>query len=244
MFADTDVNAEERSALAKIKEIESKALPLTAKVIELRTADHREEAVKLLLEQARPAYMEWLGSINRLIYLEELKNKTESANARSVAQGFSVLMLVLSATAIVVALATAWVITRRIVRSIHKAANAAKTMATSDLMTPIRTRHGDETGQMLHAIETLHSSFRTVVTDVRHCSEVVATSSSGISNGTHDVSARTECQASALEETAASTQELGSTVRQNASNAKQANQLAAKASAVAIDKGRRRQQPI
>ena len=39
----------------------------------------------LLLDQARPAYVEWLASINRLIDLEEAKNKAESAQARSVA---------------------------------------------------------------------------------------------------------------------------------------------------------------
>ncbi|MFN0182476.1 MAG: methyl-accepting chemotaxis protein, partial [Aquabacterium sp.] len=48
---------------------------------------------------------------------------------------------------------------------------------------------------------------------------------------------RTEEQASALQETAASMEELGSTVRQNADNARQANQLALGASAVAVKGG-------
>lgn len=238
MFADTDVDAEERAALAKIKEIESRVQPLTAKVIELRTKDQREEAIKLLLEQARPAYVEWLESINRLIDLEEAKNKAESANARSVAQGFFVLMLVLSGTTILVALGTARAITHSIVQPIHKAVDAAKTMATGDLMSPIQAQYADETGQMLQALEALRNSFRTVLSDVRQGAEVVAASSSGIFNDTHDVSARTESQASALEETAASMEELGSTVRQNADNAKQANQLAVKASTVAIEGGK------
>ncbi|MGC5833717.1 methyl-accepting chemotaxis protein [Ralstonia pseudosolanacearum] len=238
MFADTDVDSEERAALAKIKEVEARAQPLTAKVIELRMADQREEAGKLLLEQARPAYVEWLASINRLIDLEETKNKTESANARALAQGFSVLMLVLSGIAIVAALGTAWAITRSIVQPIHQAASAAQTMATGDLVSPIQAQHADETGQMLRALEALRTSFRTVLVDVRQSSDAVAASGTGISHDTQDVSARTESQASALEETAASMEELGSTVRQNADHAKQANQLAVKASTVATEGGK------
>jgi methyl-accepting chemotaxis protein len=238
MFTDSEVDDDERAALAKIKDIESRTLPLTAQVIALRTADRKDEAVKLLQEQARPAYVEWLASINRLIDLEEAKNKTESAHAREVAQGFSVLMLVLSGTAILVALGTAWAITRSIVQPIRKAAEAAQTMATGNLISPIESQHGDETGQMLQALEMLRNSFRAALSNVRQSSEAVAASSSGIATDTHGVSARTETQASALEETAASMDELGSTVRQNADNALQANQLAVKASAVAVEGGR------
>nr|MBP9785913.1 methyl-accepting chemotaxis protein [Giesbergeria sp.] len=50
-------------------------------------------------------------------------------------------------------------------------------------------------------------------------------------------SARTEQQASALEETSASMEELNSTVRQNADNARAANQLALKAQTVATQGG-------
>src|SRR5471030_1956049 len=52
-----------------------------------------------------------------------------------------------------------------------------------------------------------------------------------------DLSSRTEEQASSLEETAASIEELTATVKQNADNAKLANQLAANASTVATKGG-------
>jgi hypothetical protein len=47
-----------------------------------------------------------------------------------------------------------------------------------------------------------------------------------IAAGNMDLSSRTEQQASSLEETASSMEELTSTVKQNADNARQANQLA------------------
>lgn len=238
MMAASELDADESAAFEKIREIESRAKLLTAKVIELRLANQGEAAIQLLLGQAGPAYIEWLAKINQLIDLEEAKNKAESANARSFAQGFSVLMLVLSATAVLVAIVTAWSITRSIVQPIRQAVNEAENMATGNLASAIHVRNRDETGQMLQALESLRTSFRIVLTDVRNGSEAVAETSSGIYRDNHAVAARTETQASAIEETAASMEELGSTVRQNASDAKQASQLAGRASLIAIDGGR------
>lgn len=52
-----------------------------------------------------------------------------------------------------------------------------------------------------------------------------------------DLSSRTEHQASSLEETAAAMEQLTSTVKQNADNAREANQLASSASDVAVRGG-------
>jgi len=60
---------------------------------------------------------------------------------------------------------------------------------------------------------------------------------SEIATGNDDLSRRTEQQAASLEETAASMEELTSTVKQNADHARQANQLAVGAAAVATQGG-------
>ena len=238
MFAGTDVDGEERAALARIKEVEAQALPLTAQVIELRLADKGEEGLKLLLEKARPAYVDWLASINKLIDLEEAKNKTESANARDGAQGFAMLMIVLSALAILLAGFIGWTITLSIVQPIRKASQAARTMATGDMTLQIETTgHNDEIGEVLQALAELRSSLVGVLGNVRQGAENVDHASGEIAQGNHDLSARTESQATALQATAGSMDSLGSTVRQNADNARQANQLALNASRVAVQGG-------
>ncbi|MBT9441947.1 MAG: methyl-accepting chemotaxis protein, partial [Acidovorax sp.] len=58
-----------------------------------------------------------------------------------------------------------------------------------------------------------------------------------IAQGNQDLSGRTESQASSLEETAASMEQLGATIRHNADSASQANQLAVGASRVAAQGG-------
>jgi methyl-accepting chemotaxis protein len=76
-----------------------------------------------------------------------------------------------------------------------------------------------------------------VVKRVRSNSDCVATASSQIASGNGDLSVRTEQQASALQETAASMQELTAAVARNADSALQANQLARAASGLAAKGG-------
>jgi methyl-accepting chemotaxis protein len=77
-------------------------------------------------------------------------------------------------------------------------------------------------GTMLY----LYRRLSNVVASVRSSSENVASAAQQISVGSADLSTRTEEQASSLEETASSMEEMTATVKQNAENAQQANQLA------------------
>ena len=65
----------------------------------------------------------------------------------------------------------------------------------------------------------------------------MATASAEIAQGNQDLSQRAEQQASALKEHAASMEELNATVKQDADNAQQGNQLAMGASTVAVRGG-------
>ncbi|KNZ31067.1 MAG: hypothetical protein AD742_19060 [Methylibium sp. NZG] len=144
------------------------------------------------------------------------------------------------AVALVVGVALAHFITRRLLRQLGGepgvAAAVAQEVANGNLATPIELRAGDSHSLMAH-LKAMQTSLAKVVGEVRQGSQGVARASAEIAAGNNDLSARTEQQASALEETAASMEQLGSTVRQNADNARQANQLAMGASTVAVKGG-------
>src|SRR5690606_32400982 len=76
-----------------------------------------------------------------------------------------------------------------------------------------------------------------VVAQIRGGSDAINASASEIAAGNDDPSRRTEQQAASLVETASSMEELTSTVRQNADNARQANELAIGAVGVASQGG-------
>ncbi|OYY62460.1 MAG: chemotaxis protein [Burkholderiales bacterium 28-67-8] len=116
------------------------------------------------------------------------------------------------------------------------AAAAVNAVAQGDLTVDISVRPGDN-DSLLAALARMRDSLVSVVTAVRGNSESVATASAQIAQGNQDLSGRTEQQASALQQTAATMEELGSTVRNNSDSAKQANQLAQGASVVAARGG-------
>jgi len=91
----------------------------------------------------------------------------------------------------------------------------------------------DSLGALQDALQTMRTGLNRTVSTVRGVADSVANASSEIAQGNHDLSARTESQASALQETAASMEELTAVVNQNAESAAQANILAKQAADVA-----------
>src|SRR6185437_7405937 len=116
------------------------------------------------------------------------------------------------------------------------AAELAKSVAQGDLSVKIDLRPGDTTSLMA-SLKNMRDSLWRVVSDVRQNADGVATASAQIAQGNLDLSSRTEEQASALEQTAASMEQLTATVRQNAENAKVANELSHGASSIATKGG-------
>jgi methyl-accepting chemotaxis protein len=110
----------------------------------------------------------------------------------------------------------------------------ARTVTSGDLTSNIEAGATDETGQLMQAMKDMNDSLMQIVGKVRTRTGAVATASSQIAAGNLDLPSRTEQQASLLEETASSMEELTSTVNHHADNARQATQLPATASEVAL----------
>ncbi len=109
-------------------------------------------------------------------------------------------------------------------------------IAQGNLNMPIPLKAGDQSS-LLHAIRELRDHFAEIVGEVRKDALGVAAASTNIAHGDADLSARTEHQASALEQTAANMQELNSAVQRNAESARTANALAVSASDIAARGG-------
>jgi methyl-accepting chemotaxis protein-2 (aspartate sensor receptor) len=129
------------------------------------------------------------------------------------------------------------IIRSSVVRPLARVSAAAEGIARGDLTVQLKTRREDEVGALIRSINSIGSGLTQVVRSVRQNSENVATACTQIAQGNLDLSARTETQASALQETAASMEQLGATVKQNAEGALQANQMAQGASSVATQGG-------
>ncbi|AUX91714.1 methyl-accepting chemotaxis protein [Mixta gaviniae] len=118
--------------------------------------------------------------------------------------------------------------------------NTVKTfqvMASGKLDQAIDIGTDNEIGKMFAELEKLRQWVTQTVSGIRTGVGAINASAQEIVHGNNDLSSRTEQQASALQQTAASMEELKITVRQNADNAHSARQLAESASGNARNGG-------
>jgi methyl-accepting chemotaxis protein len=138
-----------------------------------------------------------------------------------------------------------YAVVRKIVtRPLEQARDAAVRIAQGDLTATLQVERRDEIGLLAEAMNSISSGLSSVVGQVRHGAEQIANASSEISTGNLDLCTRTEEQAASLASTADSMQDLTETVRRNAGDAQQANQLAVNTSLVAQEGGRMVRQVI
>jgi len=109
----------------------------------------------------------------------------------------------------------------------------ARGIAGGDLTQEIDVDSTNETGRLLQALKDMNEGLVRIVGQVRAGTDAIYSASNQIAQGNHELSARTESQASALDDTASSMEKLTCAVRQNADNANKANARAQSASAVA-----------
>ncbi|CAN7478718.1 methyl-accepting chemotaxis protein [Pseudoduganella sp. LjRoot289] len=232
--------AEAKAIRSRVDEAGAVARRLNDQVAQLALAHKDDEATAVLVQQAGPATQRWQDAMDEDVALQKRRNHEdadEAARAYAAARG---LMLGLSAVAVLVGVAAALIIARKLLRQLggepDYAAMVAGRIAAGDLTVEVETDAAHQ-GSMMHAMKLMRDSLVQIVTQVRSSTDTIAVATGQIASGNQDLSERTERQASALEETASSMEELTSAVRENSGNAREANQLATAASDVAVRGG-------
>ncbi len=114
-------------------------------------------------------------------------------------------------------------------RAIEMIAGALSRLADKDLSYRLGDDMPDAYRQIRDDFNRMSEEVCSIIVRIADASTAVHGATTEIASGVSDLSVRTEHQASSLEETAASMEELTATVRQNASNAQEANKLASAA---------------
>ena len=135
--------------------------------------------------------------------------------------------------------AQGFTLTRRVLRSVDQMAETARQISAGNLATDVgQINHNDELGRVLFCLDIMRKSLISISDDVQigvtatgHTAQVL------FANNTH-LSARTEDQASSLQETAAAMEELTATVKQNSDNAHVAAGLADESMRIASQGGK------
>ena len=230
-------DAEGAKILEAIAQIQAKFLPAQEAFGKLVLEDRKDEAMVKFMFSLRPQQAKYFEQLDHYIAYQNAAMSQAGEAAGAVTRRTQLLVLALAFVAAAISLGVAFLATRSITRPLNQVVDIARRVADGDLTSEIRADTRDETGQMMQALQHMNSSLVGIVAEVRGSTEAMAAASNEIASGNLDLSSRTEQQAAALGHTAGSMRELTDTVQQNADNARQANQLAAKASDVAEQGG-------
>jgi methyl-accepting chemotaxis protein len=244
IFSDASkVNTKEKTALADINTVQARTLPLITQVVDLRKAGDNAKALSVLVNDAKPAFVEWLRVINVFIDLEESMNQVETKAARNTASDFLMLMGLLCLVAIAIAVLVAWRITRGITRPLEEAGTVLAAVAAGDLTRRLDVQSTDEVGQMSRSMNTALSAIGDVMnrfagsaSSLASASERIGGLSTQLASGARESSSQAEVVAAAADDVsrnvqtvAAGSEEMGASIREISRNANEAATVAARA---------------
>jgi methyl-accepting chemotaxis protein len=227
---------EEKQMYAQLLETWDRYMVEDGKIRAAARANDDELAKKLIRGESNKLIVALRGHVDKIVdmYTDGGRAAAVEGNARYSASRVWIISLVLGSVVLGAAGAvfiTSWLM-RRLGGEPDYATEIVSRIAAGDLSVRVETRAGDSSS-LLFAMKSMRDNLAKIVGDVRGATATISQASDEIASGNLDLSARTEQQAGSLEETAASMEQLTSTVRQNADHAGQANALADTAAGVA-----------
>jgi methyl-accepting chemotaxis protein len=189
------------------------------------------------MQKAEKDFVVLNQNLAQLAALEKTLSEQAYAAARSEFHNLSTSMVVLVALSIGLSLAVTMLVRRAMLRDIGAISTVVSELAEGRLTASAGSVGRDEIADTSRALDqtiaTLSHTLRSVLDSVRS----IDTASKEIASGNLDLSTRTELQASSLQQTASAMETLTHAVKDNASNARLATELAAEAARLAAGGG-------
>lgn len=186
--SDIPFSSAEKRIIAEIEQIESRTLPLVQNIINAKRGQDQREAIRIMLDEARPAFIDWLAAINQFIDYQEKQNQQATPLAREVAGGFQNLMLLLSAGAIVLGVAIAVMIGNSLRCSLgaepREAMESLSVIAGGDLTQELGTPHGKS---MLASMGQMQQKLRQTVKDIGSVANELSDQTATVAAGSEEI---------------------------------------------------------
>ncbi len=205
---------------------------VTAAAAAIKT-DQWDVAEHILITDINPAYKAADPAFQELNEFLGKRSHASAEQAHSSISQQNYTMLASIFCGALLSVAAGLLLLKSINAPLHQAVSVARRIALGDLTGTVSVTSHNEFGLLQAALRDMTASLVRIVGEVRAGTDTMAIVSHQIASGNMDLSARTEQQASALEETASSMEELNATVRQNFEHAQEANLMAVSAARVA-----------
>jgi methyl-accepting chemotaxis protein len=200
----------------------------------------RPRAEEFLKAEIIPANTALEASLRDLLAYQGQLMDASSDEGDAVYDQTRMLIVALSAAAVVLALLTAWLITRGLKKLLGGepayAAAVLQKISGGDLSVDVVTAKNDSTS-MMAAVKDMVAKLSQVVTEVNSSAEALAGASEEVSATAQSLSQASSEQAAGVEETSASIEQMTASIAQNTENAKVTDGMATKAAAEAAEGG-------
>ena len=199
-----------------------------------------EELISTRMQSAFAAYVE--AADKALQYQAEQASALAGTTASQFANS-RIVLLAMGGAAVAIGAVLSWMLTASIAPPLRRAVRLTGEVARGDLSALIghgtddKDDRDDEIDQLFVALGKMTATLSSIVGTVQDGAHAVDQAAREIAAGNLDLSARTEHQAGALQQTAASMEELTLVVKSNSANARSGDQLASSAAAIATDGG-------
>ncbi|HEX5933856.1 MAG TPA: methyl-accepting chemotaxis protein [Pseudorhizobium sp.] len=196
----------------------------------LMLAGNAPAAAQVSADEARTVTNEIDALLAEVLTLEQARLKEADVNADQDYAQTRLVMIVVAATAVLIAVAAAFWIAMSINRGLRNAIQSVQNVAEGDLTRFASITSKDEIGDMLGYVNTMIERLRGVVADALAASDNVSSGSQELSSSSETLSQGATEQASAAEEASASMEQMAANIKQNADNAAQTEKIARQSS--------------
>jgi methyl-accepting chemotaxis protein len=220
------LTAEERRLLDQVKEQRAAIVNAGKQEIDALLAGQYDAAAKVRIESLEPVVDRIDDSTEKLAASRKAIAKQLIGDAQKSLASDRRLMLFSFVAALAISMWFAWLLARHIGSGLARAGELTHRVSRGELGNQVEVTGSDEIAVLMRSLKEMDARLLETMSQISHSAAEVDRAAQQLSQGSDDLSQRTQEQAAALEETAASIEEMTATVKQNADNAKHANQIA------------------
>ena len=226
-------SADESAALDRLAELDRKIEPLFKEAVGVSLAFNTEVAAKIIGTQIDPLSDQVMAELARFDALQQASSAQAMQRADQLALTSDRWLLACGLVLLVLASGLGVALTRSITQPLRRAEAATQLVAQGDLTGRIEVDGHDEASRLLGSLSDMRNKLALIVSGVRTGTDGIDHAAAEIASGNADLSARTETQASALQQTSATMSQLSDAVKSNASLSKDAEKLSSHAAETA-----------
>ena len=233
-------NPGEKKALEEIASKYEEIEKMKEQMLAFQNDGYVGKARNLMIDKGAAAFVDLVSLISKATDQQADEATSDIKEIKDQAEKLLITMAGICSAGIVFGLIVALLITRQLVRAMG--AEPAEVRAYADDVGNGKL-YTHEKGAKAHpdsimaSVASMSERLKQIIGSVRESVDAVATTSEVINQSNTSLSARTEQQSSAITQTAAAMEELGTTVRQNTHNAQEADSLSSKAAEAANNGG-------